>query len=91
MRPISLTEFVDIVSASGTPKATKVQNLLDCPEYDPAADFYKKIRDIIIEAHKTNKGKEYIDGVMAETSNAIKTAIYPSIISGYKKWWGERH
>ena len=49
MPQISLTDFVDIVSTSGTPKATKVKQVKYRPAYNPAIDFYKRIRDDIVE------------------------------------------
>jgi hypothetical protein len=42
---VSLTDFVDIVSKSGTPKATKVAQVKKRGRYEPAVDFYKPLRE----------------------------------------------
>ena len=90
MSQLSLTDFVDIVSASGTPKATKVRQLKKRPGYDPAADFYKRIREDIVEAHQNGEGKEYIDRTLTGLTDQKKITAYPLIVDGYKKWWGRK-
>ncbi|MEZ4253047.1 MAG: hypothetical protein R3B99_32975 [Polyangiales bacterium] len=42
---ISLTDFVDFAMESGTPKVTKVAEMKDRPDYQPAFDFYKRRSD----------------------------------------------
>ena len=90
MPQLSLTDFVDIVSASGLPKATKVRHVKRRPPYNPAADFYKPIREGIIEIHKSNLEKNYIDTVVASLLDDKKKTAYPPIIQGYKKWYGRK-
>jgi hypothetical protein len=90
MPQISLTDFVDIVSASGTPKATKVRQVKRRPAYAPAADFYKPLRERIVEAHRFDYGRDYIDGAMADLTDQKKMKVYPPIVDGYKKWWGKK-
>ncbi len=90
MPQLSLTDFVDIVSARGTPKATKVRQLKRRPTYDPAADFYKRIREGIVEAHQADQGKVCIDRTMTGLTDQKKITAYPPIVAGYKKWWGKK-
>ena len=47
MIQISLTEFVDFVAKSGTPKLTVVRTVKDrhAVGYDPKTDFDKPLRD----------------------------------------------
>ena len=44
---ISLTDFVDFVSKSGTSKLTKVKQIKGRRSYHPAFDFWKLMRDEI--------------------------------------------
>lgn len=90
MPKISLTDFVDVVSKSGTPKATKVAQIKNRSEYDPRADFYKKVRDSIIKTHKTNGSKNDLKRMLEELSDEKKLKNYPGIVSGYLKWWGRK-
>lgn len=85
---LSLTDLVDIVSKSGTPKATKVRQVKLRPDYEPAHDFYKPLRDLIIEIHKKGKPKQELDKIAGYISDKKKIESYPRIIQGYKKWWG---
>jgi len=89
MFQISLTDFVDIVSASGTPKATKVRQIRRRPAYNPAFDFYRPLRESIIESHQLENGKTSIDNVMKTLSDQ-KRRVYPHIINGYKRWKGRK-
>jgi len=90
MPSLSLTDLVDIVSASGTPKATKVRRIKHRPPYNPAADFYKRIRDSIIEAHQQGEGRSVLGQTLNGLTDAKKMKAYPHILSGYRKWWGQK-
>jgi len=90
MPQLSLTDFVDIVSKSGTSKATKVRQVKTRPAYDPAADFYKRIRDCIVETHENGKSKDYLNGLTATLADPKKLKTYPFVITGYKRWWGNK-
>jgi len=90
MTHISLTDFVDIVSLSGRPKATKVRQIKRREPYDPATDFYRRVRDAIVEAHQNNLDKDLIDDVLPTLTDPKKITAYPIILKGYKKWWGRK-
>jgi hypothetical protein len=87
---IYLTDFVDIVGRNGGPKVTKVKQLKDRPDYEPAFDFYKPLRERIIEVHTKGKSKQAMEKVMVEITDKKKIENYPTLIKGYKKWWGNR-
>ncbi|MGO1072482.1 hypothetical protein [Lysobacter sp. CA199] len=90
MAKISLTDFVDVVSKSGTPKATKVAQIKNRPEYGPAQDFYKIFRDGIIELHKRDDEKSELKSILLKTTDEKRLAHYPGMVKGYSKWWGKR-
>jgi hypothetical protein len=87
---ISLTDLVDIVSKSGSPKATKVSQIKSRPEYQPATDFYKQFRDGLIALHKASGAKSNLAGILSNVSEKNRLANYPPAIVGYKKWWGTK-
>lgn len=87
---LSLTDFVDVVSASGSTKANKVTRIKTRPEYRPAFDFYKPLRDRIIEAHSRGFPRTYIGQLMPSIKDKKKIANYPNAIQGYTKWWGRK-
>ncbi len=92
MPTISLTHFVDFVSKAGTPKLTVVKNAKQqlTDGYDPATDFYKAIRDGIIEMHKSGQPKTALDSVMTGLTDKKKLTAYPPIVKGYKKFLGKK-
>jgi len=87
---LSLTDFVDIVSTSGIPKATKIRQLKKRLSYNPAADFYKRIRENIVVAHQDNHQKAYLDRTLTGLTDQKKKTAYPQLATEYKKWWGNK-
>jgi len=90
MPRISLTDLVEVVSASGTRKAIKISQIKRRPKYKPAFDFYKTVRDKLAEVHKNNLPKSALDQSLIYVSDPKKLNIYPDIVRGYKKWWGRK-
>lgn len=90
MIKLSLTEFLDIVSKSGLPKASMIAHIKSRPDYEPAFDFYKPLREHIVEVHKFDGSKESIENIMDRIDDRKKVNNYPAVIDGYKKWWGRK-
>lgn len=92
MPTISLTHFVDFVSKVGTPKLTLVKNVKEqlANAYDPASDFYKTVRDGIIEMHKKGDPKTTLDVLLTGLGDHKKQTAYPPIVAGYKKFLGRK-
>jgi hypothetical protein len=87
---VSLTEFLDFVMASGTPRVTVVRDakrrrLL---EYDPRTDFYKPFRECVADMHVNRRPKTDLDGMMAGLSDPKKLANYVELVWGFKKFVG---
>jgi hypothetical protein len=91
MPRISLTDFVDVVSASGVPRATKVRQIKHRPPYNPAIDFYKPLKDSILEIHQKGQNKEKLSDLLFTLNDEKKRTAYPEIIQGYLKWWGRKN
>ena len=93
MAKISLTDFVDFVISSGTPKLTKVKQLKIRGEYRPAFDYWKNLRDEIIEFHKRNMNdKSRLDEVLESESvvDEKKVGRYKECLKGYKRFLGKK-
>jgi hypothetical protein len=87
---VSLTYFVDFVLKAGTPKLTVVRNFKNNGEYDPAADFYKKIRDGIVDFHEKNQPSSALDKLLEGVTDEKKRTAYPAILTGHKKFMGKK-
>lgn len=61
MSNLSLTDLIDVVSKSGTPKATKVCQIKNRPAYQPAIDFYKPLRDAFVKIHAEGADRASLD------------------------------
>lgn len=90
MPRITLTDFTDVVAKAGTPKATKVTQLKNRLDYDPAADFYKGLREGLIHLHKRGGSKTDLAAIARGLVDPKKAANYPAMLSGYRKWWGRK-
>ena len=90
MPKISLTDFLDIVSKSGSPKTTAVSRVKNKAAYNPAIDFYKKIRDKLVDVHqKDGDPADLLD--MSYVTDPKKMSHFEAIAGGYVKWWGNRN
>ncbi len=91
MIDISLTDFVDFVIGSGTPKLTKVRQVKARPEYNPAHDYWKPLRDGITKFHRDGGvDKNELDDILVSVSDKKKLARYPDCIASYKKFLGKK-
>lgn len=90
MPRITLTDFTDVVAKAGTPKATKVAQLKNRLDYDPAVDFYKGLREGLVRLHKRGGSKSELSAIARGLSDPKKVANYPTMLSGYRKWWGRK-
>lgn len=87
---ISLTDFIDYVSKVGTPKFTKVSQIYYRDEYQPAFDFWKPLREGIIDLHLNNKDKSELDKILINLTDKKKVNRYPTLIETYKSFLGRK-
>lgn len=89
MPVLSLTDLVDLVSKTGTPKATKVREIKNRDAYQPATDYYKRFRDGVVEIHSEGEGKDSLQNILAALP-PHKIENYSEVVEGYRKWWGRK-
>lgn len=89
---VSLTEFIDFMMKSGPAKMTKVKNVIQMrsTDYEPYMDFYKKIRDKIIEIHQEGLSKDVLDDLIESLTDEKKQLNYPRLVKGYQKFLGRK-
>ena len=92
MPDISLTQLVDVVSKSGTPKATCVKQIKAqlSERYDPRNDFYKLLREGIADAHSGGHGKPHISSVASQIADPRRMVQYGHLATAYNSWWGRK-
>lgn len=90
MPKLSLSDVVDVISKSGTPKATKVTQIKNRPAYMPQTDFYKSLREGIASVHEKGKTKAALKEILTSQTDPKKMSNYPGAIKGYTKWWGNK-
>ena len=91
MPEISLTDFVDFVAKSGTPRLTHVRKIKGRGEYSPAEDFWRRLRKDVIEFHssgQTNKGA--LDATLVALSDPKKRSNYAAVLKTYKLFLGNK-
>ncbi|UFS69486.1 hypothetical protein LPW11_16490 [Geomonas sp. RF6] len=89
MPKMSLTDFVEIVSKAGTEKAAKIAKVKHRTGYNPATDFYKKMRERLISIHQGDHDREYLLD-LGYVSDTKKLKHFGSVAHGYVKWWGKK-
>ena len=84
MSKISLTTFADIVSLSGIPKSTKTRSALEQmrEEYKPSTDYYRQVRESIINLHERNHPKEHLREILSDLVHESRRKHYVEIIMG---------
>ena len=91
MPSISLTSLVDFVSKAGAPKQTcaaKIKAQL-AAGYDPARDYYRGIREAIIETHQEGMGKSHITTAV-QSASPRRYSTYEELARDYISWWGRK-
>lgn len=90
VRPrLSLTDFVDIALKVGPQKATKISQIKNRGDYTPAVDYYRKLRNQIIETHQENRSRAHFRRLIFDVP-LEKLRNYDIIREGYSKWWGRK-
>lgn len=90
MPEVSLTDFVDFASKSGTSRMTAVRTIKQRPEYHPKRDYYKELREFIQEMHQGNVSADDFASVLAKLKDTSKVKHFEDAFSGHKKFVGRR-
>jgi hypothetical protein len=90
MPRISLTDFVDIVSRVGLQKITRLSEIKKRLPYSPQTDYWKSVRDHLVNNHVSNGTKGSLHTANQLTSNTNKIINYDAVLSGYKTFWGRK-
>ena len=97
MERISLTCFVDFVLTVGPPKLAGVKEAKD-HRYDNVTDFYKPLREAIVDMHEKGKPDRALDEFLGTLTDERKRRIFPGLVEGYRKfvrpgmkWFSPQH
>lgn len=90
MIDISLTDFVDFVTRSGVTKQTKVRQLKNRPPYSPATDYYKTLREGIVEMHRNQYSVALLER-LCDNLPPNKRENYPAVVEAYKKFCKQKN
>ncbi|MGL2965875.1 hypothetical protein [Flavobacterium sp. XGLA_31] len=87
---ISITDFIGFVNKSGGSKMTKVKQLKSRDMYHPSKDFYKLLREEIVELHQKGNQVKFLEHLLDRLTDIKKRNNYPVVIEGYKKFIGRK-
>ena len=91
MPDISLTDFVDFVIKSGTPRITKVKEIKSREQYNPAWDYWKQLREGIHDFHQNGaRNKHELDDILDRVQDQRKARRYSAHIKAYKQFLGQK-
>lgn len=90
---ISLTNFIDFSASQSTGQLTQVKIALDQQKrgYNPAQDFYKRIREGIQDFHRAGQeDKNELELIVNSQTDQKKRTAYPLVLAGYQKFLGRK-
>jgi hypothetical protein len=90
MPEISLTDFVDFAAAAGKVKYNKLKAIKNRPDYEPAFDFYKQVREGIVDCMRSGAPRSRLDAHVGSVTDTKKVGHYDEIVAGFEKWWGRK-
>lgn len=85
MERVSLTHFVDFTLKIGAPRLTLVKDFKE-HRYDHLTDFYKPLREAIVDMHEKKRPDASLDDLMGTLTDERKRRIFPSLVTGYRKF-----
>ncbi|MFT3768930.1 MAG: hypothetical protein QM820_26110 [Minicystis sp.] len=85
MERVSLTYFVDFALKVGTPKLAGVKEFKE-HRYDHLTDFYKPLREAIVEMHEKGRPDKSLDDFLGTLTDERKRRIFPGLVEGYRKF-----
>lgn len=80
---ISSTDYIDYVIRTGSKKVTKVKSIFNRPEYHPAFDYYKQLREVIIQVLKAKGDEKKILDFIENAAHPNKRDHYKSVTKGF--------
>lgn len=87
---ISLTDFIDFVSKAGTTKFTKVKTIKNRGDYETYKDFWRPLRNGIVEYHERKLKLNHLDQILNNLTDKKKIKLYPELIKKYKSFLGRK-
>jgi hypothetical protein len=91
MPRISLTDFVDVVSRVGMQKITKISEIKHREPYAPQTDYWKQLREHIVENHSRGGNRANLLSANQITHNQDKQINYSAALDGYRTFWGRKN
>lgn len=95
MHQLSLSDFLDFVSKAGPSKLTKVRRLKRRPPYRPTFDYYRPLREAIINSLRSGADRRKLDQDLNTALLAIEDDRVQSELSvvadAYRAWVGRKH
>lgn len=91
MAKIFMKEFSDIAVSSGTSKISKIRKEKNKTSYNPARDYYKQIREAIVDSHSKGYGSTYIAKEADGCTNLKRKPNYELIAKLYIQWLGKKN
>lgn len=89
---ITLADFLDFVSKSGSSKLSKVKRLKHRPPYRPSFDFYRPLRETIAAVHREGGDRAALEQklALALPEELHQRLELGHVAAAYRSWWGRK-
>ncbi|NOU68350.1 hypothetical protein GC096_30445 [Paenibacillus sp. LMG 31461] len=81
---VGLSKFIEFTIKQGPAKLSVVRDVKYQTEYSPATDYWKKLREGIVEMHRNGYSSEYLDHIVESVTDKKKHQ-YAKAVDEYKK------
>lgn len=90
---ITLTTFVDFLVAPSSSRLRIVREAkgMYLQDYEPYTDYWKQLRERIVEMHENGESPRVLDQFLASLRNGHKFENYSNCITAYRKWLGRKN
>ncbi|QTD43282.1 hypothetical protein [Sporosarcina sp. Te-1] len=82
---LGLTQFIDFTAKGSSAKTNMVRRIKYQDDYHPAFDYWKQLRDGIVQFHERNKDHDFLDSLLLGTDEK-KKENYAYAIKQYRKF-----
>jgi hypothetical protein len=85
MESVQLPSFLDFVLNAGTGRVSLIKQL-KAGHDARAVDFYKPVREAIVDMHERGVGTDALDALVVSLADPRERRIFPKVVHGYKKF-----
>jgi hypothetical protein len=82
---LDLADFLDYIFTAGMSRIKVARRLVESGSAI-STDFYKPLREAVVDMHQRERGSAVLDEVLTNLTDPRAQRVYPRVIDGYKRF-----